>query len=53
MNEVVETKGASKPTPAGTTDVEEHQSDSAAEADAKADSDKKLAELKERTHPFD
>jgi hypothetical protein len=53
MNEVVESKGASKPTPQGSSDPQEAKGSSTDNGEADTQSDQKMAELKDRTHPFD
>lgn len=54
MNEIEETKASSKPTPQGTEDPGKQPVAGNGEARENGDlEDEKLAEIKERNHPFD
>jgi hypothetical protein len=53
MNEIEETKASSKPTPQGTEDPDKQPGDQNGGAQENGDpEDEKLAEIRERNHPF-
>jgi hypothetical protein len=53
MNEIVETKASSTPTPEGTSDPDEGVAQANGEAENGEAADEKLAKVKERVHPFE
>jgi hypothetical protein len=53
MNEIERTKASSKPTPQGTEDAGDQPGAQNSDAQENGDpEDEKLAEIKERNHPF-